>query len=493
MITINNYSMRWAEIDFEQLPSPLQKGHGLTVSALENGAAAYRSNATVARVVDSYLEKLNEYVRAHPEVVKGASKPAARPAVAKKPAATKKPAAKKAAAPKPASKPASQPAAKPKQMEIPLNEVQRVEMIPLEISFIRRYASMHGKVKTRKQLLTLLSSLQKAMLEKRIRKSSPYASEVMQVQEQLSAAVNRMGEAAEISIAAASLERYRSIASSKRISESVALLKRYLLLHGRPGVQERAERLAAAIKKAVKQQKVAKDDPYAQRLEAAYKSLTSYLEKQSEVPAIASGELNGMLGLVGKKAAVGSGPINIKGETLASRELLRMEFETIGLRGRFRELIGDPSVGFTAMVFGKPKSGKSTLMLRFAHHLAVHHGRVLYCAIEEGYGYTLKEKIERLGAAHERLVFSDRLPKQLAGYDFVFIDSVSKAGLELEDLVKLKKRHPRTSFIFVFHSTKDGRFRGGNEMAHEVDVIVEVESGLAKASGRFLAGGEMRV
>jgi len=74
MITINNYSARWAEIDFEQLPSPLQKGHGLTVSALENGAAAYRSNATVARVVDSYLEKLNAYLREHPEVVKAASK-----------------------------------------------------------------------------------------------------------------------------------------------------------------------------------------------------------------------------------------------------------------------------------------------------------------------------------------------------------------------------------------------------------------------------------
>jgi AAA domain len=377
-------------------------------------------------------------------------------------------------------------------MEIPLNEVERVEMIPVEISFIRRYAAMHGKVKTRKQLLTLLSSLQKAMLEKRIRKSSPYAAEIMQVQAQLSSAVNCMGEAAEISIAAASLERYRAISSSKRISDSVALLKRYLLLHGRAGVQERAEKLAAAIKRAVKQQKVTKEDPYARQLDAAYQSLTKYLERQSEVPDIASGELNGILGLVGKKAGSRKAAA-VKGETLASRELLRMEFETIGLRGRFRELIGDPSVGFTAMVFGKPKSGKSTLMLRFAHHLAVHHGKVLYCAIEEGYGYTLKEKIERLGAAHERLVISDRLPKQLGGYDFVFIDSVSKAGMELEDLVKLKRRYAKTSFVFVFHSTKDGRFRGGNEMAHEVDVIVEVESGVARASGRFLAGGEMRV
>ena len=83
---------------------------------------------------------------------------------------------------------------------------------------------------------------------------------------------------------------------------------------------------------------------------------------------------------------------------ISSGELLGMDFETIGLSGKYRTLIGDPAPGFSAMVFGLPKSGKSTLCLDLARHLALHHGRVLYCAIEEGFGYTLKEKIERLGA-----------------------------------------------------------------------------------------------
>jgi predicted ATP-dependent serine protease len=155
--------------------------------------------------------------------------------------------------------------------------------------------------------------------------------------------------------------------------------------------------------------------------------------------------------------------------------------------------MGDPSVGFTAMVFGQPKSGKSTLMLEFAHHLAVHHGDVLYVAIEEGYGYTLKEKIARIGAVHARLNFSEALPKDVSTYDYVFIDSVSRAGMELEDLVKLKNRYPRTSFVFIFHATKDGKFRGGNELAHEVDVIIEVENKIATASGRFNAGGQLKM
>ena len=61
------------------------------------------------------------------------------------------------------------------------------------------------------------------------------------------------------------------------------------------------------------------------------------------------------------------------------------------------------------------------------------------------------------------------------------------------ELVALKNKNPETGFVFIFHATKDGKFKGGNELAHEVDVIIEVEDGKATASGRFNAGGEMRV
>lgn len=124
------------------------------------------------------------------------------------------------------------------------------------------------------------------------------------------------------------------------------------------------------------------------------------------------------------------------------------------------------------MVFGQPKSGKSTLMLEFAHHLAVHHGKVHYAAIEEGYGYTLKAKVSRIHAVHPRLSIAESLPKDLTQFDFVFIDSVSRAGMELEDLVKLKKRNPRTSFVYIFHSTKDGKFRGGNELVCSIKRLI---------------------
>jgi len=48
--------------------------------------------------------------------------------------------------------------------------------------------------------------------------------------------------------------------------------------------------------------------------------------------------------------------------------------------------------------------------------------------------------------------------------------------------------NPKTSFIFIYHTTKEGNFRGKNENAHEVDVIIEVADGKAKGNGRFGMG-----
>jgi predicted ATP-dependent serine protease len=170
-----------------------------------------------------------------------------------------------------------------------------------------------------------------------------------------------------------------------------------------------------------------------------------------------------------------------------------MQFETIGLQGKYRELIGDPSVDFSAMVYGLPKSGKSTLCIDFARHLAEHHGKVLYVAIEEGFGYTLKEKFERLNAIHPNLVIAEKLPDDLALFQFVFIDSVSKAGLTTDDLTYVRKQYPTTAFIYIFHTTKDGNFRGKQGFAHDVDVIILVENGVAKANGRFTTSGTINL
>ncbi|NJO92400.1 MAG: hypothetical protein HC831_28100 [Chloroflexia bacterium] len=391
-----------------------------------------------------------------------------------------------------------------------------VERIALEISFIKRYVGLHGKTKDKQQILNLLNSLQKAIVEKRIRKTSAYAKEIENIQEQLIKCYSQMGQTIKITLDEKTVESYAQIAQSEKAMLSVAYIKQYIGLHGKEGVKEKATVLANKIEKALGSGKIGTTDPYYSEVKEILDSLQEYIANKISMPTIKESTLNGIAAWLAKrqqkkkvakylqkiyeaeKGLRGTEEKTVTDEVvepsvISSIKLSEMDFETIGLHGKYRDLIGDPSTGFAAMVFGLPKSGKSTLCIDFAKHLAENHGKVLYVAIEEGFGYTLKEKLERLGAVHPNLVLAERLPDNLAPYQFVFVDSVSKARLSSDDLTKLRKENPKTSFVFIFHTTKAGNFRGQQDFAHDVDVIIEVENGVAKANGRFGVGERMEI
>jgi hypothetical protein len=476
MLNTTNYFQKTSNINWENVPEALAKGHRLVEGASQENWSPYRTNENIKRVVDAYFKKLDEYMAQNPVKPSGDKK-----ALVK--TATSKP-VKKVSTPVKKAAP------------VITYKTDNVEHLDTDVQFIKRYAAMHGKVKSQAQILTLIHSLQKAMLERRIRKTSPYAIEIELMQGQLISCYEQMGDMAEIKIDSKNLKRYLEIAHSQAGMLSISLLKAYVSLNGKRDIKDKAERLFNRIKKAVEQGKITKTDKYATKLDTAFQTLKTYIDGDSKILNINKAQLNGLMGIVGgelfpKNKGV-SGMDDI-GMIVNSGELLKMDFQTIGLQGKYRELIGDPSVGFFAMVFGLPKSGKSTMCLDFANHLAANHGKVLYCAIEEGFGYTLKEKIERLKAHHPNLFVTDRVPEHLDQFQFVFIDSVSKAGLDVSDMDEMRKMNPNTSFIFIYHTTKEGKFRGVNAHAHEVDVIIEVEKGKATTTGRFNAGGSVGV
>jgi hypothetical protein len=476
MLNTTNYFQKVSNIDWDIVPEALAKGHRLVEGASQENWSPYRTNENIKRVVDAYFKKLDEYMVQNPV----------------KPNAVKK-APVKTATSKPVKK-VSTPVKK--AAPVVTYKTDNVEHLDTDVQFIKRYAAMHGKVKSQAQILTLIHSLQKAILERRIRKTSNYAKEIETMQQQLISCYEQMGEMAEIKIDSKNLKRYLEIAHSQAGMLSISLLKAYVSLNGKRDIKDKAERLFNRIKKAVGQGKITKSDKYATKLDDAFQTLKTYIDGDSKILNINKAQLNGLMGIVGGELFPknkGVSGMDDNGMIVNSGELLKMDFQTIGLQGKYRELIGDPSVGFFAMVFGLPKSGKSTMCLDFANHLATNHGKVLYCAIEEGFGYTLKEKIERLKANHPNLYVTDRVPEHLDQFQFVFIDSVSKAGLEVSDMDEMRKMNQNTSFIFIYHTTKEGKFRGVNAHAHEVDVIIEVEKGKATSTGRFNAGGSVGI
>ena len=63
---------------------------------------------------------------------------------------------------------------------------------------------------------------------------------------------------------------------------------------------------------------------------------------------------------------------------MSSESLASKHFQTIGLQNFWLALIGDPSPGFSILLCGAPKSGKSNIALQFAKYFAQNHGKTLY-------------------------------------------------------------------------------------------------------------------
>jgi hypothetical protein len=275
---------------------------------------------------------------------------------------------------------------------------------------------------------------------------------------------------------------------------SINFIKRYITLNGKTGTKEKARQLLNQINRAMDSGKVTDNDPYINEIYSLKGNLKDYISKGSlKALEIEKTELNGLEELLGCSCQQLNG-LDAVPEVMNSMDFANMQFNTIGLTGKWYDLIGDPSTNFTAMVFGKPKMGKSYLCVDFAGYLARHHGKVLYVAREEGLDLTLQNKLNENNVQHPNLFVAGVLPGELADYDFIFLDSVNKLNLNPNDLTRLRRSYPSKSFIFVFQTTKAGNFRGANSFQHDVDVVIEVpERGRAIQMGRFNQGGEMEI
>jgi hypothetical protein len=364
---------------------------------------------------------------------------------------------------------------------------------------------LNGKTKTAEQVLGFLNSLQKAIIEKRIRKTSPYAAEIKIIQEKLVQTYNAMGTSIQIHLKPETLTKMIKLVKSEKVMPSIKFIKRYVSLQGKAHVKEKAKKLFEDMEKAVKQGVLTKSDKYADKVNAMYLNLHNLITKPKQHDAldISKHELNGLMGILNSCGCGCNGLDGVEDENEPSRpanqimnsvDFAKMQFNSIGFKGKWLDFIGDPAQGFTAMVFGKPKMGKSYLCIDFAGYLSRNHGKVLYVAKEEKLDATLQKKLNDTNVKHPNLFVSDYLPGNLSEFDYVFIDSVNKMELQPNDLEALKTSFPNVSFIYVFQTTKEGNFRGSNHFQHDVDVVIEVpEKGRATQNGRFNQGGEMQI
>lgn len=555
-------------------------------------------SAEIRETFDLLLENLNKHT--------GKQKKDTGKSKSEKPAAPSK-----AAGAKSRKAPAKTASKQPKEPKEPDVAAEKVEHIPSDIALVKKYVSLHDKVKTYDQVLSIWRAFNKAIVERKVTKDSPFKNEIAAMNSSLKSAIPAAQGTGSLHmvIAPAKLKAYKAIADSVEKSAGVSLMLEYINISGKPGMAERADKLIKRIDRADTGGKL-KGDRYLKDIRKAKSSLETYVNRETDVVVLNDFALSGIgeiavfgcpcennlagftrsqnavvyklieekvknlsdceldrafadtvapslcktiavrliqagqltmsllrnpakvsrsISLSGIKGNVGfdfnteimdmrlrSAAKKEKQETqgkhkniglagtsmdfpvteqpqedvkiISAKELMNRKFRTIGLTGRYRQLIGDPEPGFSAMIYGKPKSGKSTLAIDFAKELTT-RGKVLYCAFEEGHGYTLQDKVKRNNADVPGLDFANKLPQDFNAYRYVFIDSVSDAKLDeaaFGTLVKASKAK-EISILGIFHATKGGNFRGGQTFAHDVDVLIRVEDGMAHAQGRFAA------
>jgi len=504
MITTNNYYSEIDKIGISNLPPTLKETHEFINEATNNGNdwGIYKSEPEIKEVIDLYLAKLNkEYSEEKTAPAKNKSKPSGKKRENGGGRAPKTHKVKRTAKKLLAAKSKSQ-KSKPSRIS---PDAEAVEAHSLEYRVIKRYVNLHEKIKNKNQIRLFIKYIQDAITEKRLtRKTAQHPNEINHILTKLITFFRRMGDVSAIELNPKDLNKYLGILGNEYRMLSVGLIKSYLNLQGKEIEREKARRLYNRIGNAINMGKLVECDKYWRQIKIILKSLKEFVKTKGATGElmIHKSELNGLNGIIESchcenKGLDGSDDVTgslHKNTIMNSRDIINLEFDKIGFTGKWLDFIGDPAPGFTAMVFGKPKMGKSYLAVEFSGYLARNHGRVLYVAKEEGIDDTLQKKLKDKDVAHENLFVSDYLPDDLSDYDYVFLDSVTKLKLSPEDLDRLRDDNPGKSFIFIFQVTKNGIFRGANDFAHDMDVLIEVpEKGLAVQNGRYNQGEEMEI
>lgn len=360
--------------------------------------------------------------------------------------------------PKKVSKPKAEKKPKAKKED----NAERVAAITPEKKIIGDFcklASFSGTASALKdKVRLLLNRLQNAIVQKQIRKTSKYANEIMSIQTKLVSFLNS-GATGKVKVEIDNLDELMKIAKSEKVSENVMIARAFIRLNNKSDKMKEATALLKRINKAIEA------DIANEEVKMLKPSLESFISKKTKAVEPSERALRGLYGLAGVE----------DGAAANSMQLINQHYDVMTLSGRWKDFIGRPSKNFKMMVYGKPGQGKSTFSILLARYLAKEKGlRVLYVAAEEKFGYTLQEKIKRLEALTPNLDFAEDLTfSDLHNYDVVLLDSVNHLQMDADELATLPQN---CAYVWIFQATKEGNYKGGQQYAHDSDIVIKVDS-----------------
>lgn len=187
---------------------------------------------------------------------------------------------------KPKEKPKPEPKKdKPKETPKPTSKGKSVDVLTPEVDIIQQYIKIHGKSRDSAydHALNLLRKLQRLINTRVIRSTSPYASEMRTIQEQL-LRVLRVKNLDRVEID--NLQKYVDIANTEHVSNVTAWIKTFISTyeHRRPEIGKARKFLAKA--------------PNVPELQDAKHALDDYINNRIERVDLTESQLNGLMGIL---------------------------------------------------------------------------------------------------------------------------------------------------------------------------------------------------
>jgi hypothetical protein len=183
---------------------------------------------------------------------------------------------------------------------------------------------------------------------------------------------------------------------------------------------------------------------------------------------------------------------------LGVTEFLAKKFDEFDFENEWLEAFGKPEKNFKAIIYGKPKNGKTEFCVRFAKYLT-RFGKVLYNSFEQGHSKSLQDAFKRQ-QMHEvsgKIIIThkesyDKMFERLArkkSPNIVFIDSLQYIKITVDQWVTLTTKFPKKVFIVISHATGDEpKGSTAESVQYDVDMSILVKGFAAHCQSRFGGG-----
>ncbi len=388
-----------------------------------------------------------------------------------------------------------------------------------EEQVIKTFIGFNGKTKTFKQVKALYDRLNKYIVERKIRKSSPNADAINLVQDRLETVLDSMGEEnikkIEIDLSNKTLALLHKFVKQSKVAPTVQLLKRFIpMMDIKPDVAK-AKKLLQDMERAEEKETVHKFDTYYGLFKNAKQSLKAYLSNGNQIMASTPG-LSG-LGSLPEFSGLGC-PGNddqscgctkttlagVKKKALPKEKELKLPKTLQGLftpidkpgvdtsKNTFR-LKGDLGLflgkierkEFAIALRGDKGAGKTRLLYQLKDIFAEMGFNVASFTLEIDKGSDLVKRMSEayIKPKNRRLVQAasispsgiDTIREAAKHFDVVAIDSWSKLNVKQEEFDRLRKDFPNTFFLIIFQSTSAGTARGGSMAEYDAGIVIQVD------------------